>query len=119
MESAAISARREPETDRPLRATEELIDGIFSSLVVMEDTLLGGRQILKSLSDPISRIDSQGPIYPPDIQAADDAASGVRSEPSLVEKLKRIHVRIEELRDLARGNNEIAGSAVNRLDAAV
>lgn len=117
MESAALSARAG--ADRPLRASEGVIEGIFSSLVVLEDTLMGGRQLLKGLSDPIARIDAQGPIYPPDVQIAEEPANGIRQDPSLIDKLARAHKRIEDLRELAMSNNQIVGEAIKRLDAAV
>jgi hypothetical protein len=117
MESAAISARTVP--DRPTCATKELIEMIFSSLVAMEDTLTKGRELLKDLSDPINRIDDQGPIYPP--STASDAASGAKvdREPSLIDKLNRISERIDELRSLAQNNNQIAEAAICRLNAVV
>ena len=118
MESAAISARMG--ADRAVRATEDLVDQIFSQLAALEDTILAGRNISKSLADPVSRIDNGGPTFPPDLAIAQDEVRGESyGGGHLIGKLERIRDRVCSLRDAQEDANKITNEAFHRLNNAV
>lgn len=122
MESAALSARAMP--DRKPRATEDLVSQIFSQLGALEDTILAGKAITRSLADPITRIDGIGPTFGSDnVRKLDEHHGGstadVIEEPPLIFLLERIRDRITSLEQLQLDTNNIAAVSSDRLNAAV
>lgn len=123
MESAALSARGSEA--RPTPQAIALVREIFASISQLEDVLQRGHMNAMELSDPISRIDNGGPVYPPSKGSADadndadNVVSQIEREPSLIEQLQIIRDRIDEQRVQADMNADITREAHNRLCGAV
>lgn len=119
MESAALSARGSDA--RPTPQAIALVREIFASILQLEDTLQRGHMNAMELSDPISRIDNGGPVYPPSKGStdADNVVRQIEREPSLIEQLQIIRDRIDEQRVQADMNANITREAHNRLCGAV
>lgn len=120
IEAASLSARAGGDaSDRPSRMTEGLVEAIFGQLVALEDAILAGKSISKSLADPISRLDSGGPTFPPEALTAEEKSEANVSAPCHIEKLERIRDRVNYLREEQIAVNKITATAYQRLDVAV